>query len=208
MQEHAIVIARPAHARQLVLLFHGVGASASDLVPVGEAIAGAHPAALVVSVGAPHPSTLGQGREWFPVLGITEANRPQRIASAMPLFLEAIAHWQREAGLDAASTALVGFSQGAIMALAATQLDGGALPAGRVVALAGRLATPARTAPPGLRVHLVHGEADGVVPSRLSSDAARQLRDLGAEVTLDLLPGLGHGIDARALQRVILYLAD
>ena len=36
--------------------------------------------------------------------------------------------------------------------------------------------------------------------------AARALQALGGDVTLDLLPGLGHGIDARALRLVIQYL--
>lgn len=207
MHERAIVIARPQHAGQLVLLFHGVGSTAADLVPVGTAIANAHPDAMVVSVDAPHPSTLGRGREWFSVVGITEENRPARIASALPLFLDTLAHWQQEAGVPATKTALVGFSQGAIMALESTQAQREALPAARIVALAGRLATPARRAPPGLHVHLVHGDADEVVPSRYSRDAARELRDLGVDVSLDLLPGLGHGIDQRVLQLVIQRLA-
>ena len=34
-------------------------------------------------------------------------------------------------------------------------------------------------------------------PSALSIDAVEQLRALGATATLDLFPGLGHGIDGR-----------
>lgn len=201
MPDASMVIARPRQPARLVLLFHGVGSSAADLVPLGEAIAQAAPEAMVVSVDAAHPSTLGRGREWFSVVGVTEQDRPGRIAAAMPAFLQAVAHWQQESGLGADATVLAGFSQGAIMSLEATQVD--APPAARVIALAGRFAQGVRRAPQGVRFHLVHGEQDGVVPTRFSVEAAQALRALGAEVTLDLLPGLGHGIDARAVQLVI-----
>lgn len=94
MFEDSIVVARPQNAAQLVLLYHGVGSSAASLVPLGEAIAQACPDAMVASVDGPRPSTLGSGREWFSVVGITEQNRPERIAEAMPLFLDSVTHWQ------------------------------------------------------------------------------------------------------------------
>lgn len=206
MHEASILVARPPGAAQLVLLFHGVGSSAAHLVPLGEAIAQARPDAMVVSVQGPHPSTLGSGREWFSVVGITEQNRPERIAAVMPLFRETVAHWQQASGLAPSATVLVGFSQGAILALEATQVEAQAVQAGRVIALAGRFAQPVRRAPTGLRFHLVHGEQDGVVPTGYSVEAARALKVLGGEATLDLLPGLGHGIDARAMQLVIGFL--
>jgi phospholipase/carboxylesterase len=205
MHEASIVIARPQGATRLVLLFHGVGSSAANLAPLGEVIAQAHPHAMVVSVDAPHPSTLGSGREWFSVVGITEQNRPERIAAVMPLFLDTVAHWQQASGIGRDGTVLVGFSQGAILSLESTQVDA-APAAARVVALAGRFAQGVRRAPPAVRFHLVHGQQDPVVPASFSSSAAQSLQALGGEVTLDLLPGLGHGIDARALQLAIRYL--
>lgn len=204
MHDGSIVIATPAQARHLVLLFHGLGSSADNFAPIGGAIARARPDAFVVSVDGPHPSTLGSGREWFSVVGITEENRPERIADAMPLFQESIAYWQKASGIGAGDTTLAGFSQGAIMALESSQIE--RPPAARVVALAGRFAQAVRRAPTGLKFHLIHGEQDGVVPARASVEAARALQAAGGDVTLDLLPGLGHGIDARALRLAIGYL--
>ena len=206
MNDASIVVARPERATQLVLLFHGVGSSAANLVPLGEAIARARPNAVVVSVDAPHASTLGNGREWFSVVGITEQNRPERIAQAMPRFLETVAHWQQASGIGVAGTALVGFSQGAIMALEATQVESTAIAAERVIALAGRFARPVRRAPQELRLNLIHGDQDTVVPHSSSIAATRALQALGGNVTLDLLPGLGHGIDARTLRLVVQHL--
>jgi len=206
MHDGSIVIARPQEPAQLVLLFHGVGSSADNLAPLGGAIAQARPDAFVVSVNAPHASTLGSGREWFSVVGITEENRPERIAKAMPLFRNAVEHWQKASAIGPAGTVLVGFSQGAIMALESTQAVTELPPAQRVIAMAGRFAQPVRRAPGGLKFHLIHGEQDAVVPTRSSVEAAQQLEDADADVTLDLLPGLGHGIDARALRLAIGYL--
>lgn len=206
MHEAGIVIASPPQAAQLVLLFHGVGSSAENLVPVGQAIAQARHEAMVVSVNGPHPSTLGSGREWFSVLGITEQERPARIAKAMPLFLGAVAHWQEASGVSPAETVLLGFSQGAILSLEATQVEGKPMVAGRVVALAGRFAQPVRRAASGLRFHLIHGDRDGVVPTSSSIEGAKALRALGGDVTLDVLPGLGHAIDGRSLGLAIGYL--
>lgn len=208
MHEASIEIARPERPAQLVLLFHGVGSSAANLAPLGEAIAQARPDAMVVSIDAPFPSGLGSGREWFSVLGITEQNRPERIAKVMPLFLDVISQWQRTSGVGPAGTVLVGFSQGAILSLEATQTEMAMSPAERVIALAGRFAVPARRAPPVLRYNLIHGAQDAVVSHTFSVAAAEALKALGGDATLDLLPGLGHGIDARALQLVIGYLGE
>jgi phospholipase/carboxylesterase len=207
MHDASIVVARPAAAKLLVLLFHGVGSSAANLVPLGDAIAQARPDAMVVSVDAPHASTLGSGREWFSVLGVTEQNRPARIAKVMPGFLQAVAHWQQAAGIAPEHTVLVGFSQGAILALESTQVEG-PVAAARVIALAGRFAEPVRRAPTGVQFHLVHGEADNVVLARFSVEAAAALQAHGAQVTLDLLPGLAHGIDGRAAGLVRSYVGS
>jgi phospholipase/carboxylesterase len=194
-----LILQQPAQRSRLVLLFHGVGSNAQDLAPLGRALAQHLPDVLLVSVQA--PDAVGRGWQWFSVQGVTEANRSERVAAAMPRFLQAIEHWQHESGLDAAATTLIGFSQGAIMALEATQLA--QLPAGRVVAIAGRFARPPRVAPQHTRVNLLHGEADPVMPVRLAIEASAQLERLQAQVTLDRFPGLGHGVDGRVLGTIV-----
>lgn len=200
MRDASVVVARPDSATQLVLLFHGVGSSAANLVPLGRTIARAHPGAMVVSVDAPHASSLGSGREWFSVAGITEQNRPERITKVMPLFLETVAKWQQSGGIGPENTALVGFSQGAIMSLEATQV---ADLAHRVVAICGRFVQPPRRAPEKVAFRFVHGENDPVIDARFSVQAAESLRSLRADATARLVPGLGHGIDERAAQLVL-----
>lgn len=204
MHDDSILVASPEASNQLVLLFHGVGSSAHDLAPIGRALAQAQPQATVVSVEAPYPSQLGRGKEWFSVVGVTEENRPQRIAQVMPVFLETIRFWQNQSGIGPEHTVLVGFSQGSIMSLESTQTEEPL--AGKIIAMAGRFAQPVRVIPKGVKVHLIHGKQDGVVATQWSIQAHQQIETLGGQVTLDLLPGLGHGIDERALALAVRYL--
>lgn len=201
-----LLIQRPVGtpASRLLLLFHGVGSSAKDLLPLGQALAERLPQAFVVSVRSPDAGDLGRGWQWFSVQGVTEANRPARIAAAMPRFVEAVRAWQRESGVGADATALVGFSQGAIMALESTQQDEPL--AERVIAIAGRFAQPPRVASSQVALHLLHGEQDPVMPVALAADAALQWRALGGRATLDRFAGLGHAIDERVRRRVVEHL--
>ena len=90
------------------------------------------------------------------------------------------------------------------MALEATQTPESM--AGKVIAMAGRFAQPARQAPSDMQVHLIHGDRDGVIAPQWSTQALQEIKALGGKVTLDQFPGLGHGIDARVVQQVIHYL--
>lgn len=193
MSPQSVVVQRAqGQPRQLFLLFHGYGANADDLVPLGERLATAFPTATVVSVGAPQPTDYPGGLQWFSLDGVTESNRLERVAGAMPAFLAEIRAWQRDAGVTEPGTALVGFSQGAIMALESSV--GAGAPAGRVIAIAGRFARLPRNAPTRTTIHLLHGKEDAVIPYRHTIDAAHTLLDLGGDVTADVLPFVGHGI--------------
>jgi phospholipase/carboxylesterase len=204
MTTQDVIVQRPAKPNQLVLLFHGVGSSARDLAPLGEALAPHLPDAAVVSVQAPEGS--GRGWQWFSVQGVTEADRPARVAAVMPAFVQAVAQWQVACDVKPAGTTLIGFSQGAIMVLESTQRDHP--PAARVIALSGRFARPPRIAHASVRMNLMHGDADAVMPVRGAVDALAQLQGLGAIATLDRFGGLGHGIDGRVVDAIVRRLND
>lgn len=202
----AVVIQRPGAATdRLILLFHGVGSVPASMVPVGQQLAQAFPAAMVVTVPSPFPSDISAGLQWFSVRGVTEDNRAARVAEAMPLFCETVRQWQAEAGVDAAATVLAGFSQGGIMALESTRLA--QPPAATVVSFAGRYAVLPERAP-AARIHLLHGEQDGVMAVALSTTAAEQLRGLGADVTVDTVGGIGHEPHPALVERAIKRLGE
>jgi phospholipase/carboxylesterase len=187
-----LVLQSPPAPAALYLLYHGVGASPQDLAPLGARLAREFPQAAVVSVPGPDRSDLGAGLQWFSVRGVTEENRAGRIAATLPRFLESVRGWQQRTGVGADATTLIGFSQGAIMALAAAEST--QPPTTRVASLSGRFANLPQQAPQGVRLHFLHGDADPVIPVAHAQQAARRLQSLGASPTLDIFPGLGHGI--------------
>jgi phospholipase/carboxylesterase len=126
------------------------------------------------------------------------------VANAQPLFRDTIAHWQRASALGVDQTTLIGFSQGTIMALEATQ--SGEKLANRIIALSGRFAQPVRRAPSSVSFHFIHGAVDPVIRSRFSIDAAQRLKELGVDATVDVLPELGHGIDLRVANLLADYV--
>ena len=203
-----LILQQPVTAddAELLLLFHGVASRPQDLVPLGQALAAARPQAWVVSVRSPDRAEFGSGWQWFSVQGVTELNRPQRVAQALPAFVDRIEAWQRHTGVGAERTTLVGFSQGAIMSLESTQRAAPRL-ARRVVAIAGRFAQAPRHAPADVVIHLLHGEEDRVMPIGLAVEAQRALGALGVRSALDCFPGLGHGIDARVVEAILRDLA-
>ena len=203
----SIVVQKPAGtAQQLILLFHGVGSNAQDLVPVGQQFAAKFPGALVLSLDGLQPSDFGQGRQWFSVAGVTEENRPGRVAAVMPAFRSLIQQLQNESGVSAANTTLIGFSQGSIMSLESIQTQPPL--AAHVIAIAGRFAAPPTHTVNGISVHLIHGDADQVMSVESSRSAAKRLQALGANVTLDIEPGMGHGINARMLSAALARLPN
>jgi phospholipase/carboxylesterase len=188
-------------AKQLFLLFHGVGAAPDDLVPLGQILAKQFPQSAIVSVQAPHDCPYSSGFQWFSVDGITEAQRPARIAQALPLFQQTVQHWQQAFGVGADVTALVGFSQGAIMALASTQQAPSL--AARIVALSGRFGSLPEAAPENCTLHLIHGKQDSVIPYAHTVHAAERLVQLGADITADVIPFAGHEINEEIAALVI-----
>jgi phospholipase/carboxylesterase len=198
----AFFIQRPAGAaQQLFLLFHGVGGTPEDMQALGERLAQAFPQAAIVAVAAAFDCDLGRGRQWFSVQGIDDDNRPERVAQALPLFLAEVQRWQAQLGVPAAATALIGFSQGAILALEASKQT--ELLAARVVGIAGRFITLPAQMNANCTVHLIHGKSDAVMPYGLTVQAAEHLVAVGADVTADVLPFVRHELPGELMDMVL-----
>jgi phospholipase/carboxylesterase len=198
----ALVVARPqGQAQQLMLLFHGAGATPADMAPLGAVLAREFPAACIASLPAPLADPAGPGREWYPRAGLTEENLAERVAAALPAFVETVGQWQRETGVGTDAVALVGFAEGGVMALEATRA--GAPVAGRVVAIGARFARLPELANDATTLHLFHGKQDPVLPYGFTVQAAEHLVAIGADVTADVLPFVGHEVDDRVAALMI-----
>ncbi len=205
MTGNAILVQQPAKAAQLILLFHGVGSNAAAMRPLAASIASAFPQAMVVAVNAPYAAGNPGGFQWFSVAGITEDNRQSRVDQAMPDFSACIAHWQAQAGVAPLATALIGFSQGAIMALESSKLAHS--PASRVVAMSGRFANLPQDGNYTGTIHFLHGKEDPVIPYQHTVVAAHHLRDLGVDITAEVLPFVQHEIPAEFVTLAVTKLS-
>ncbi len=92
---------------------------------------------------------------------MTEENRQQRVDTIMPVFIDTVRYWQKQSGLGARATALIGFSQGAIMALEGVKAQPDL--ASRVIAFNGRYATLPQAVSAAQTIHLIHGGEDRVI---------------------------------------------
>ncbi len=188
--------ASKATPRQLVVICHGLGADAHDLIDLGPAWQHACPDALFASVHAPFRHDSGFGRQWWSV-----ADRSPPVMEAGARTAAAYLHGFIDAeltrlGLPAEAYAMMGFSQGAMISLF-TGLRRAAAPRA-ILAFSGALIAPetlqaelANRAP----VLLVHGEADEAVPVSRSHEAEAALVAANVPVEAHYIPGLGHGID-------------
>jgi phospholipase/carboxylesterase len=201
----SIIIQQPLHAaQQLLVLHHGVGGNAQDMVPLGQHLAAQFPNAFIVSVHAPYVSDLGSsgaGAQWFSVQGITDENRPTRVAEVMPAFIHNLRYWQKTSGVEPGATAVIGFSQGAIMALEAAQAQAGL--AARIVALSGRYAQLPEHAPEKTTLHFIHGKSDPVIQYGHCVTAAERLVRLGGDITADVIPYLVHEVTEEVMDMVV-----
>ena len=183
----------------LIILLHGVGQTPADMAPLADLIAAHDPQARVVAPPAAHPCDRGgAGFQWMSVAGITEENRPARVRAALPAFVATIENIQRTYGATPEDTVLAGFSQGAIMALAACR---DRYLARHVVAIAGRCTPLPETWERRTAVTLVHGRRDGTVPVRHSEQVFERLAALGADVRLDIVPRAVHLLAPPLLER-------
>jgi phospholipase/carboxylesterase len=180
-------------AKQLFILLHGLGAQASDMMPLAEQLKDEFPHAGFFLPDATFPfDGGGSGRQWYSNAGVTDENRAARVASAMPALLAMVSYAQQKFDVLQSDTALAGFSQGAIMALQFSVLHDGH--AGRVLAFAGRFAGLPEKAPELTTLHLLHGEADRVIPVGHAQAAYERLMQIEGDATLDVAPGVGHEI--------------
>jgi len=189
-------------SRRLVLL-HGWGADADDLLDLGELLVGPHQQLVALRAPLPHPA--GTGRQWY---DLQQGGWPQ-LPGALVDLRRRLLDLHQSLPLD--NTVLLGFSQGAAMALhsAAGAAPGGDGPAAEPLPVAGVVACsgyphpgwhPAAHADStlggqrNLQVLLTHGEQDPVVPHGASIELERLLLQAGATVELLSFSG-GHTID-------------
>lgn len=175
-----------------MLLLHGRGAPADDLLPLADALLeGSHARVARLAPAA-------TGAQWYPQRFVEPRERNQPwLGSALARVDELLAEIEG-AGIAPERTVLVGFSQGACLALDAAAQRGVRL--GAVLAYSGGLigqevdatlyAADLRATP----FFLGCGDPDPHIPRGRVEASAELLRAHGGDVDLRIYPGIGHTI--------------
>jgi phospholipase/carboxylesterase len=197
-------------ARQLVIFAHGYGSNGEDLIGLAPYLAQVLPDAAFVAPNAPEPVPgYPGGYQWFPLSGMDLhklATGVRGAASSLDRFIDAEL---ARLGLPPSACALLGFSQGTMMALHVGPRRPQAL--GAVVGFSGLLAA-AETLPREIAsrppVLLCHGDRDDRVPPQSLFMALTALADAGAPAMWRLCGGVGHSIPEEALSLAAEFLHD
>lgn len=181
----AVVGPSPGAGRKVVILLHGYGAPAEDLVPFAKELSASVPKASFVLPAGPHGFP---GRAWLPTF--TAASR-EAYVKRLELELKATTGelWRlirslRRRGVACGDIVLGGFSQGGrVAAETALRAPPGCALGGLVVLSGGGVSElPVPTGQGRLKVLVTHGTADEVVGFGTGQVLARTLAEAGHEV--------------------------
>ncbi|WP_442755007.1 alpha/beta hydrolase [Methylocystis sp. JAN1] len=208
------VAAKSGKARQLVVFLHGYGADGADLIEIGRQWRSFLPDADFVAPHAPERCAMSpMGRQWFPLTMRDPDERWRGVISARPTLDAFLDEELEKRGFDERSLALVGFSQGTMMALH-TGLRRRKAPRAILgysgILVLGPDQPGAERSPqsPPPNVLLVHGEEDELIPVDALMLSANSLADMNVPTQWHISAGLGHGIDNAGLIHGALFLAQ
>tara|TARA_B100000965_G_scaffold346989_1_gene318826 strand:+ start:220 stop:822 length:603 start_codon:yes stop_codon:yes gene_type:complete len=171
-------------ATNRLVLLHGWGADAQDLVPVGKLLTEGFKDFEIVSLSAPQSHPSGFGRQWYPLY----PHKWEQIPKAVSDLEKRLNNFSLEK-IPLEKTLLLGFSQGGAMALElATRIN-----------FAGVFAVSSYPHPEWQpkkdisTIFICHGNIDQVVPKEASQKSFDILRKNGVKSNLYFFEG-GHEI--------------
>ena len=201
----------PKTAKSVVIFLHGYGADGADLLGLADPLAPHLPDTAFHAPNAPERCRGNpMGFQWFPIPWLDGSPEEEARASmavsvaALDAFIDKVL---ADEGVAPEALALVGFSQGTMMALHVAPRR--ARPIAGVVGFSGRLLAPetleAETVsrPP---VFLIHGDRDDLVPFADMGNAANALQAAGFTVYGHVMEGTGHGIAPDGLSMALGFL--
>lgn len=187
---------------QLFVLLHGESAGPEQLLDLVAAVRQAFPRAAILQPQGPFGGDAR--RRWIAQAEPAPRDYVGLIAQAGAALADEVAGWQAQHGLGGEQTALVGFSEGAAVALEAVCSVPGL--AGRALLFSTRFATLPASVPPTVTLHLLHGAQDRVAPAEQARQVHERLAQLQGDVTLDVASGVGHDLHAALIRQAIVRL--
>lgn len=196
-----------AEAQAAAILIHGRGSSAEDIMRLVPTI---DPGGVAGSLAYLAPQAAGNS--WYPHRFLAPVTQNEPYLSSALAVIDALLDEITAAGLGTAKTLLLGFSQGACLALEAAARGGRRL--GAVAGLSGALIgpidaprSPLAATVSGLPVFLGCGDVDDHIPLSHLNHTAGLLREAGASVDLRVYQGMPHTINRDEVEAVRQQLA-
>lgn len=194
-------ICTDGNKKNLIVFFHGWGSSGDNFVHLAKVMSKFLPDSYLVVPNAPFEREIGDGYQWFSLEDRGEEALYSGVKNATSIVNHFIDTKLKEFNLKDTHLSLVGFSQGAMLAInvALTRSKSCA----SVVAYSGRFLSPSKTAPeikskPSICV--IHGDADDVVPFSSLGLAVKALKENGVNVEGYPINGLGHIINDEGIK--------
>lgn len=203
-----VILPTSGIVKRLVLIFHGYGADGENLIDLGYAWQALLPETAFVAPNAPTPCEMGGGGwQWFSLEEKTTELVQERLKSVQEMVSSYIKGQAEKYNVDMRDVILVGFSQGAMLAI--HQGIYGLRHCAGVVAFSGGFLTDDTLEQKGFpKVFLCHGEADQVVPVDFSRQGYEDLKTLRAQPQLLTSPKVGHEISEEGFKTAGLFLKD
>lgn len=186
--------------RKLVILLHGYGADGKDLMNLGYEWQASLPDTEFIAPNAPFLCEQSSfGYQWFSLSSWHLDDLETQIAITAPILNQFLDETLIERGLTDDDLALVGFSQGAMLALytALKRTSSCACVIGYSGALIDRKQVSLNKVP---AILLVHGDHDEVVPYIAMQQAQDHLKEVGITSQAYTCAFLGHGINQEGIE--------
>jgi len=186
----------------LVVLLHGIGADAFDLIPLAKYWALTLKKTKFYSLHAPYPCRLTSfGKQWFDLEDRDQTRILKEIELVKPMIITFLKKKLKDYNLQYKDLILVGFSQGTMVALNLTltmkEEVRGVLgySGGVILTKSGKIEIISKP-----NICLVHGKNDEVVPKKMMETTKIILKDNNIDVDTHLIENLGHSIDQNGLE--------
>lgn len=195
----------------MVIFLHGYGANGDDLLSMGEIWSKDLPDTVFLGPNAPDVcEAWAQGYQWFSIRALERGNmaeRERQISIAAPILSQFIDEQLKKWNIPESKLVVVGFSQGAMMAMYAMPRRKD--PCAGIVAYSGMLIDGnglKSTDVVKMPVLAIHGEADEVVPPESLEYVEKGFSEAGFDCESILRPGIGHQIDQFSFMRGLNFI--
>ncbi|MFC1659281.1 alpha/beta hydrolase [Pseudomonadota bacterium] len=191
------------HPKKLVVLLHGYGSNAEDLISLAPEFAEVLPDAHFISPNAPFEfeGGLPNTYQWFSLHNVTIEEIEKQVILANEILGNFLDEQLARFGLKDENLILIGFSQGAMISMYHSlrreeEILGVLGYSGKLLGI-DDMDSKVHSKP---RMCLIHGTEDSLVPFESLGEAELVLGKYGVKIEAHSIVGLDHGINSEGIE--------